>query len=297
MDPLCPTAQEILCQYADVLRVGSMVVNNHIIRWETNTSTKGQLQSFSVAFFNHLRHLPELCRASDEVLRQSTYWVCKAVSINYALAEVLMLVSRKAGCMCTIETEDTSGGLVTYAIEVLTDQMVHMRLCWHRKNNIVYHDPRTGSKKVKGTLSSVETVFPLPPVQSFTPVYRLHMNFKRSLLAMTCKCMRKKQNEAETLLIEDTLPSKTVTPVATAMHEDIGLDAAACSLFSPQRVFTSQAQRSAHESHQHCSPAAPCSPASRAKTACKGRPVLSGADVASAGCCRLSWKGCRRSHS
>merc|ERR1712008_52829 len=179
----CPVAQEIVRRYADVLRVGSMEVNSQKIMWNAKTSTEGQLRSFSDALFNRLRQLPELIRASDEVLRQSTYWVCKAVSINYALAEVLMLVRRKTGCMCTIETEDRAGGMVNYAINVRPDHMVHLRLSWRRKNNIVYRDPRTASRKVKGTLSCVETKFPLPPVKRFAPAYRLHMKFKRSLAA------------------------------------------------------------------------------------------------------------------
>lgn len=232
----CPVAQEIVRRYADVLRVGTMEVNGQTILWETKaSSTEHQLQHFSDALFNRLRELPELIRSSDDVLRQSTYWVCKAVSINYALAEVLMLVRRKAGCMCTILTEDRAGGLVKYAIEARPDMMVHLRLCWRGKNNIVYRDPRTASKKVKGTLSCVETKFPLPPVKRFAPAYRLHMKFKRSLASkfastMTCKDAKKKQGGAETVLIEDPLLGKNVAaapPELKDVDDDFDVEAAA----------------------------------------------------------------------
>lgn len=128
--------------------------------------------------------------------------------------------------MCTIETEDASGGLLSYAVDVRPDQMVHLRLSWRRKNNIIYRDPKTASKKVKGTLSCVETKIPLPPVQRFTPVYRLHMKFKRSLSAkfastITRKNSKKKQGAAETVLIEDSLLSKTVSHAATYALEDV----------------------------------------------------------------------------
>mmetsp|Transcript_132366 Transcript_132366/g.264017 ORF Transcript_132366/g.264017 Transcript_132366/m.264017 type:complete len:427 (+) Transcript_132366:31-1311(+) len=239
-----PVTQEILRRYADVLRVGSVHVNGQVVRWDTRTSTEGQLWNFSEALFNRLRQLPELSKASDEVLHQATYWVCKAVSINYALMEVLLLVRRKAGCMCTIETADDLGCLVTYAIEVRPDQMVHIRLCWRGKNNIVYRDPLTASRKVKGTLSCMETEFPLPPVKRFAPCYRLHMKFKRSLPAkfastMTCKDVRRKQGVAETVLIEDPLYSEVVQPISmappTITDEVFDIDAACEELLMIQR--------------------------------------------------------------
>jgi len=188
--------------------------------------------------------LPELGKASDEVLQQAIYWVCKAVSINYALIEVLLLVRRKAGCMCTIETADALGCMVTYVIEARPKQMVHIRICWRGKNNIVYRDPLTASKKVKGTLSCMETEFPLPPVKRFAPAYRLHIEFKRSLSAklastMTCKDVRSKHGVAETVLIEDPLHSEAVVPVSMSpfsMSDEVfDLDAACEDLLMIKR--------------------------------------------------------------
>jgi len=304
----CPVTQEILRRYADILRVGSIEVNSQTIRWDTKTSTEGQLQNFSDVLFDRLRHLPELIRASDETLRQSTFWVCKAVSINYALYEVLMLVRRKAGCMCTIETEDLKGGLVSYAIEVRPDQMVHLRLCWRGKDNIVYRDPKTASRKVKGTLSCVETKFPLPPVKRFAPAYKLHMKFKRSLAAkfastMACKDAKKKQGAAETVLIEDPLLSKPVAPAATAELEDTNevfdveaaarIDAACEELLMAESLTDASSPCSVHLLHRPNSPLVGCtSMAGQLRVQrlhARDIRCQPGADAANVMCCRLSF--------
>jgi len=209
-----PVAEEILRRYADVLRVGSLEVNGEIVKWMTDTSTELQLRHFCDALFDRLRQLKELSQASDDVLRQASYWVCKAVSINYALIEVLLLVKRKVGVMCTIETRDDAGGLVSYSIEARPTQVMHIRLSWRGKNNIVYRDPHTAAKKVKGTLSCLETEFCLPPAQRFAPSYRLQMKFERSMAAkfvstVTCRDTRSADGvyPVETILIEDPLHS------------------------------------------------------------------------------------------
>jgi hypothetical protein len=137
--------------------------------------------------------------------------------------------------MCTIETADALGSMVNYVIEARPNQMVHIRLCWRGKNNLVYRDPLTASKKVKGTLSSMETEFPLPPVKRFAPAYRLHVTFKRSLSSklastMSCKDVRRKQGVAETILIEDPLHTEAVVPISmprfSISDEVFDLDAA-----------------------------------------------------------------------
>jgi len=234
--------------------------------------------------------------------------VCKAVSINYALIEVLLLVRRKAGCMCTIETTDALGGLVSYVIEARPDQMVHIRLCWRGKNNIVYRDPLTASRKVKGTLSCMETEFPLPPVKRFAPAYRLHLQFKRSMTAkfastMTCKDIRKKQGAAETVLIEDPLFSDVVVPVSMAppslTEEVFDLDTACEELLMIKR---NNSTGSLPDSLSPCSAASlrrPYSSSSIGPGSTLGQLRVQGlhardvqwhpgSDVSSVMCCRLS---------
>jgi len=228
-----PVAQEILRRYADVLRVGSLEVNGDIVRWKTDTSNELQLHHFSEALFGKLRRLPELAQASDEVLRQASYWVCKAVSINYALIEVLLLVKRRVGAMCTIETWGDAGGLVSYSIEARPTQVIHVRLSWRGKNNIVYRDPLTAAKRVKGTLSCLETEFSLPPARRFAPCYRLHVKFEKTMAArlvstVTCGDSRRGCGAfPETILIKDPLrsefPLETPQACPDSVQRDMGL--------------------------------------------------------------------------
>ncbi|CAK0849408.1 unnamed protein product [Prorocentrum cordatum] len=128
--------------------------------------------------------MPELANLSDDVIKRAVYWFCKAVSINYALMEVLLLIKEKVGAMCTIETRDDEGGLVTYSADVSGEppsQVMRVRMAWRSGNNIVYRDPLSSEKKVKGTISCLETEFGLPPPQKFAPAYRLQMKLRKSL--------------------------------------------------------------------------------------------------------------------
>lgn len=183
---------EILRRYADVLRVGSVRVSRQggdpgggdVVSWDTDTSTELQLRGFCEAFFGKLRGMPELEGTCDAALGQAVYWYCKAVSINYALIEVLLLVKRKVGTMCTIETRQEGGGkLVEYAVQVRGPPVrgLVVSLIWRGKDNIVYRNPVTCQSEVKGTLSCLETEFGIPPEHGFAPAYNLRMRFKKSL--------------------------------------------------------------------------------------------------------------------
>lgn len=177
-----PVAKEILRRYADVLRVGRFEVNSEIVTWETGTSTELQLRSFCEVLFGKLRCLQELSPLDDEVIRLASYWVCKAVSINYALIEVLLLVQQRVGAMCTIETREERGGaLVHYSLEACSSHRLRIKLSWDGKDNIVYRNPMTGEKVIKGTLSSLDTEFALPPPPTFAPAYYLKISFNKSL--------------------------------------------------------------------------------------------------------------------
>lgn len=203
-----PLAEDVLRRYADVLRVGNLEVNGEVIKWHTETSSDKQLENFCTALYGRLRQLPELDPASDDTLRQAAYWVCKAVSINYALIEVLYLVKRKVGVMCSIETRDDVGGLVSYSIEAKTTASMRIRLNWRGKNNIVHHDPQTAVKTVKGTLSCVETEFALPPSRWFVPSYHLEMKLRQSTASKffsVVACKSKGILPAETVHIQDPL--------------------------------------------------------------------------------------------
>jgi hypothetical protein len=176
-----PLADEILKQYGDVLRVGILSVNGAEICWSTSGSTRTQLQAFNAAFCSALRQLPESSGLEDAVLSQAVYWFCKAVSINYALYEVLQAVKDKVGKDCSIATSGKAGRtIVDYGVHLQADHSMRVFVSWREKGNIIYCDPRTAKKQVKGTLSSLVTEFPLHPSPCFTPSYSLHMKLKRS---------------------------------------------------------------------------------------------------------------------
>eukprot|EP00439_Symbiodinium_sp_Y106_P025766 s1994_g3.t1 len=129
-----PLVQETLRRYADLLRVGLVSVNDEVVRWSSDTSKELQLRSFCEAFVDKLRSLKELSRLDDAILRLSSYWVCKAFSINYALHEVLTLIQRRVGMFCTIETrEDRASALVSYSVEARSSHRLAVRMRWRGK--------------------------------------------------------------------------------------------------------------------------------------------------------------------
>jgi len=210
-----PVAEEILKRYGDVLRVGSIRVNGESLTWHTDTSMELQLRSFSENFFARLRLLlPHLAALDPGVLRFATYWFCKAVSINYALIEVVLLLKRKVGVLCTIETrEDYGPGLVEYCVDIRPGQRMKVSLKWRKGDNIIYCNPETASKQVKGSLTQLETEFLLPPETGFAPSYSLQMRLRKSLAAkfasrVACAGSLQRISPAETVFLDEPLRSE-----------------------------------------------------------------------------------------
>jgi len=275
-------AEEVLRRYADVLRVGRLRVNGDPVQWNTDTSTELQLGFFSAAFFAKLRRLPEVQGLSDAVLRLASYWFCKAVSINYALIEVLLLVKQKVGALCTIETrEEGGGGLVDYHVRVSqhkppvaeapadarlamvgeaagppvvqSTHLMQITLTWRGKDNLVYRDPNTAEKKVKGTLSRLETEFSLPPEHGLTPEYQLQMKLRRTLAARIVSkaaCGGRKariRNGTETLLPEGPLlsyPASSCSSRPDEQHPCEMVDLAALDVSPPPTLATTKSMSS-----------------------------------------------------
>eukprot|EP00427_Karlodinium_veneficum_P036929 CAMPEP_0169299294 /NCGR_PEP_ID=MMETSP1016-20121227/66975_1 /TAXON_ID=342587 /ORGANISM="Karlodinium micrum, Strain CCMP2283" /LENGTH=298 /DNA_ID=CAMNT_0009391499 /DNA_START=24 /DNA_END=920 /DNA_ORIENTATION=+ len=212
-------ADEILRRYADVLRVGRLILNGSEVCWSTVGSTASQLQAFSAVFCKSLRPLKETRDLDDKVLCQAVYWFCKVVSINYALSDVLDVVKAKLGEGCSIMTTDPSGrSLVEYNVEVSPELQMHVNLSWRQKGNIVFCDPKTAKKKVKGTLSSLATTFPLPPEHSFAPTYKLLLKEKRSrkqkmVSKVSSLVMRRKQHCRDSSILVDS-PLAACKPIA-----------------------------------------------------------------------------------
>lgn len=208
-----PLAEEIVQQYADVLRVGRVMVNGAEVCWDTSGSTRSQLQAFSVAFCGALRKLPESNSLEDSVLCQAVYWFCKVVSINYVLCEVLDVVKEKVGRECSITTTGRAGRIVMeYGVEVQPNQMMRVHVTWTEKGNIIHCDPKTAKKQVKGTLSSLATVFPMPPNPCFIPTYSLDMTVKRSykeqlISGVVCVAKRQRRRGGECIYVDSPLHS------------------------------------------------------------------------------------------
>jgi hypothetical protein len=209
-------ADEVLRQYADVLRVGHVVVNGMDVSWDTSASNSVQLQHFTTQFGKALRQIPELASLDDATFCNTAYWFCKVVSINYVLSEVLGLLKQKVGAVCSINTCNQKGGqsLVSYRVDVRSKRAMRVSMAWHSKDNVVSCEPRTGKRRSQGTLSCVETVFPLPPDPDFVPTYTLHLRLKgsrSSRLFSAVACASSIQGQAssreERLLVRSPLQS------------------------------------------------------------------------------------------
>merc|ERR1712217_177680 len=61
------------------------------------------------------------------------------------------------------------------------DHLLSLCLSWRERDNIVYRDPATAKRAVKGTIFQLETEFPLPPQHGFTPKYVIQAEFRRSM--------------------------------------------------------------------------------------------------------------------
>jgi len=177
--PQSLSADEVLRRYADVLRVGGLRVNGEWVQWSTDTSTELQLEGFCDALVAKLQQLPVLVGVEKAQLRQAAHWFCKAVSINYVLIEVLLLLRERTGVLCTVETRSQKGeGLVEYSLDVLPGQVLRAALTWTGMDNIVHFDPERDVRRVMGTLTNMETEFAWPPAPGFTPCYSLQMKLK-----------------------------------------------------------------------------------------------------------------------
>jgi len=173
-------AAEVLRWYADVLRVGRLTVNGTKLAWRTSTSNDDQLSDFSTVFTDALRGVID-----DSHLRQVTHWFCKSVSINYGLSEILSLLQHRlgesAGARCSVMTRSATGAvLVDYSVDIVSAQTMRVRVTWNGKDNIISCSPETAKRTVRGTLSYIETEFPIPPGQDFRPTYSVQMQLRGS---------------------------------------------------------------------------------------------------------------------
>mmetsp|Transcript_10252 Transcript_10252/g.23123 ORF Transcript_10252/g.23123 Transcript_10252/m.23123 type:complete len:500 (+) Transcript_10252:73-1572(+) len=204
-------AENLLRRYADVLRVGHLRVGEDVIHWETDCTNEMQMQNFCSSFHSKLQALlPDMAAKAPDVLMLTPFWLCKAVSINYALVEVLLMIKQRVGVMCTIETRDPGGGaLVEYGVDVLPENVLQVSLEWRSADNLIHRDPNTAEKKVKGTLSRLVTEFSLPPEEGYAPAYGLELRLRRSLaskFAMRMACgSDRRVHVAEAVFVDEPL--------------------------------------------------------------------------------------------
>mmetsp|Transcript_42420 Transcript_42420/g.123262 ORF Transcript_42420/g.123262 Transcript_42420/m.123262 type:complete len:311 (+) Transcript_42420:95-1027(+) len=196
--PASSPAGETLHKYADLLRVGQLSVNGREVSWDTKAATSEQLDGFRSAFVGELKRLAVTSSLEDDVLEHSAHLVCKALSINYVLSELLSVLRRKLRGKYTdiYRISDNSGSTKDrpeYGVEVVpgtSGQVVRAFVRWRSKGNIVCCDARTAKMKVKGTLYAVETSFPLAPDPGYQPVYSVKVETKTSRFSRLSGAMK-----------------------------------------------------------------------------------------------------------
>lgn len=212
------SAEKVHQQYADVLRAGKIRVNGELVSWSTETSTELQLAAFCEAFIAKLLSFPAFLGATDTMLKHAPYLFCKAVSFNYVLFEVLELLRRKTGAICSIETRSPLGkSMVEYSADILPGFVLQVCVAFKGRNNIVFHDPENAETHVKGTLYCLKAKIDMAPKPNFTPVYSLHMSLGLSSKLLQLVDGRAKTTElisvSEPLLIQcpfETLTGRTL---------------------------------------------------------------------------------------
>lgn len=140
---------EILQRYKDILRVGLLTWGDENVSWDTTVPESQQL----------------------------------ALSINFILADLLMVLQQKVGVMCSIETTGSVAmdQLASYSAEVVPSfegPSLKVRISWGAKDNLVHRTPGSGKRQVKGTVSRLETRFAVPPAADFLPTYTCEMALK-----------------------------------------------------------------------------------------------------------------------
>lgn len=225
-------AKEIVRDYADILRVGRLQVNGEKITWQIGGSMEEQLQRFSFALFAAMRRAPESSMLREPMMQNSVYWLCRSFSINYILVEVLHTIRQRVGVLCTIEgSQDVEAA--EFSLDILPGPTFRTGVTWSQPDNIVYRDPKTAERRVKGTLSKLDAEFPVPPDLGFAPMYSMHLEFKRSMASqilstMACSdtCTDQKDKSSPThLLVSPSMPLRSGI-------EDVGDPSLVCCSFT-----------------------------------------------------------------
>lgn len=175
-------SDDVLRQYADILRVGRAIVNDEVISWNTQGSAKDQLDALSAAVLPCLRREPELRLLDDVVKRRIVYWFCKAISINYIFMDVLRLIEKRVGVVCTIDCPQgvAKRDVATeYSLKIIPGPFMRASIAWSSNNNVIHRNPSTGKRTSKGSVALLQTKVKLPPEADFVPSYLLRATLKQ----------------------------------------------------------------------------------------------------------------------
>lgn len=206
---------EICKHYADIVRVGKLTLNETSLKWDVSGNKDVDVKSFCEAFQFRMRHLNSLDSSltmDDQTLAKTCYWVCKGLSINYVLVEVLTwlksLLGMKPESFCRLGMEPEN---VDYFVDVLEGGCrLRVGLMWRWTGNVIEYFSN-GQKLVRGTLQKLHTEFACPPLSDFKPQYRLSgVSLKKSRTARAAAAITRKKAQPTSFTMQhnETLSSR-----------------------------------------------------------------------------------------
>lgn len=163
-----------------------MTVCGREIVWDTSGASSQQLDNFCHAFAAALAAAPHTCCASDAALHRSAHLICKALSINYVLSDVMgflrLKLKARASDMYTVRAGGGGDCALRpeYGVDVHPGPLLRAYMSWRSPGNVVSYDVATAKMRVRGTLSHVETWLPLAPHHGFWPEYGVRFEQRRS---------------------------------------------------------------------------------------------------------------------
>lgn len=236
--------------YDEIARVGRLWFDGSLLTWDVKHDMKADTQSFRAVFQQQLRRsLPDsgLTNLSCENM---CYWVCKSLSANYVLAEVMTklraLLEVKEDALIKLCMSTEEGAVVDYCVDVLSRlKKLRVSLKWHGRGNVVEITP-DGEHVERGTLSSIHTEFDFSPKPGSKPVYHLCVRkASRSFLGRRRSVHILQASDAlsetHSSVSGDSTPSTSCTQCASC-HSDMSLMSEGSEFFDCDECEDSQHQ-------------------------------------------------------
>ncbi|CAE8584356.1 unnamed protein product [Polarella glacialis] len=160
--------QACLAQHNDILRAGSMRVNDKLIEW-TPTSMACKEDSL-MSLFEKLENSGEVPKAWSNQLDELLYCIMKSLSFQFALMDVLQAL-KDAFKLPALPNIPSDG--LQYAVRLSTAGC-DAQVLWTKKASIFLCDPELG-KKFYGDIGSVCTDFQFPAAPGAVQRYKVEM--------------------------------------------------------------------------------------------------------------------------